>query len=128
MEKQIFKIGDKAYNHKYGWGKVTDVKYAKGRFLYNIEFIEVWDMFDDSSLSFTEYTLDGFSQERSINYEEYIGKWGVFKKFTETKAIGKLKRYNPNKTYSFLMENGVEYTRFEPLTEEQLKALNLKNE
>ena len=29
-------------------------------------------------LSFMEYTLQGFSQERPINYEGYIGKWGRF--------------------------------------------------
>lgn len=126
MEKQIFKIGDKVYNHKYGWGKVI----SRGKFnrvpLYVVYFNDVTGWFDETSLSFTEYTLQNFSQERPI--EHYIGKWGVFKKYTETKAIGRLKRYTPNKTYSFLMENGVEYTRFEPLTEEQLKALNLKNE
>ena len=30
-------------------------------------------------LSFAEYGFDDrFSQERPINYEEYVGKWGVF--------------------------------------------------
>lgn len=127
MEKQIFKIGDKVYNHKYGWGIVTSVGIFNGMPLYVTEFNEVTGWFDDSSLSFTEYTLDGFSQERPINYEEYIEKWGKFWYDNEEEdfIIGKLKEIRLN---GFVSEGYGIIDNFQPLTEEQLKALNLKND
>jgi hypothetical protein len=72
MEKSVFKVGDKVFDCRYGWGIVNfivdksfypiNVKF--GRYSYDY----TWDgrAFLDLSqvLSFTEYTFKGFSQER----------------------------------------------------------------
>lgn len=84
MEKQIFKVKDEVYDIFYGWGEVMNIiedeselevypirvnfpkkgvilSYMKnGKFEANDNF---------PRLSFTEYTLEGFSQERKIKKE-----------------------------------------------------------
>lgn len=133
MEKQIFKQGDRVFVYGFGWGVIQQQQ-------DNIELSFItFETGDEAGktqaihsclVSFTEYTLDGFSQERLINYEEYIGKWGIFrnrglKKF----IIDKLKSVNPYEDRRFCAETDTTYYfNFKPLTEEQLKAFNLKNE
>jgi hypothetical protein len=62
---QVFKEGDRVYLYTLGWGTITEL----GSFFIVIKF----DITDDNRhiggelinlLSFTEYTLEGFSQER----------------------------------------------------------------
>jgi hypothetical protein len=60
----IFKEGDRVYIHIYGWGTIMDIDVNVGvKFeslgslrYFNGEFLKL--------LSFTEYTLEGFTQER----------------------------------------------------------------
>ena len=59
MEK--FKVGDKVYHIKYGWGIVTEKK--DDDILSRFEEYTVWNNSDNNLLSFTEYTLQGFCQE-----------------------------------------------------------------
>ena len=87
MAKEIFKVGDRVYDAMCGWGAVKDidehlvfVKFYKDD---NIEEYHDDGRFCKSDinprLSFTEYGFDDrFSQERPINYNDYIGKWGKF--------------------------------------------------
>lgn len=62
--KTVFKVGDKVYHINYGWGiinKITD-------YIIDVKF-EVSDVIgfnQDNLFSFTEYTLQGFSQERPV--------------------------------------------------------------
>jgi hypothetical protein len=72
MEKSVFKVGDKVFDYRYGWGIVNFIV-DKSFYPINVKFGEysydyTWDgrAFLDLSqvLSFTEYTLEGFSQER----------------------------------------------------------------
>lgn len=138
--KTIFKVGDKVFDYAYGWGKVTGIEGCKAlkvtfehiddfgkniRLLYNEQGKEI--LSKNITLSFTEYTLQGFSQERPVNYEEYIGKWGKFwnEDFEDHYVISKLKEYKSGDTYKFKILGGV-YNTFEPLTEEQIKVLNLE--
>ena len=63
--KQVFKEGDRVYLYPLGWG---DIEY-KSDYDYSIYFKSIEDkryIGGDvrSLLSFTEYRLDGFSQER----------------------------------------------------------------
>ncbi len=63
MEK-IFKKWDRVYHFVYGWGNIVN-----DEFPLEVEFDSrkgpYRDMFKDAYLlSFTEYTLEGFSQER----------------------------------------------------------------
>lgn len=136
--KTIFKVGDRVYDIRYGWGKIID----KNNGAIGVQFED-----DDSQeviiytndgkrtlgeetplLSFMEYTLQGFSQERPINYKDYIGKWGKFwDRDKHILLLGKLLAYDTveNKDYPFENKFGY-YINFEPLTEEQIKALNLE--
>ena len=72
--KQIFKKGDKVFCHYFGgWGKVEDIYLKNIVFpircsfpLGDGSFTEDGRFWVDGSpmLSFTEYTLEGFSQQR----------------------------------------------------------------
>ena len=145
MKKQIFKVGDKVFDIRYGWGIVEylytiDWEKAGPEFLVcKVDFNNEEEPYiytkksATQMLSFTEYTLQGFSQERAINYEEYIGKWGKFWDVTkhsgiQNMVIGHLSDYNENDIEGFPFaceETGGYYTNFEPLTKEQIKILGL---
>ena len=66
--KEIFKVEDKVFDFKYGWGFVYDarcpiiVRFSE----YTVSYAKK----DLKTLSFTEYTLQGFSQERPIELPE----------------------------------------------------------
>lgn len=144
MEKQIFRVGDRVYDFYYGWGTIT----AKREDFENTDYIwvvtfengyiedytiegkyEITDKF--RSLSFTEYDFvkGGFSQERQINYEDYIGKWGKFWNEGDKVVIDTLAEIDTEEygrmVFSPCITN-MYYDNFEPLTEEQLKVLGLK--
>jgi hypothetical protein len=64
--KQIFKKGDKVFDYTYEWGTVDDID----DFTVRVKFDSIsnntvlfWGILL-KTLSFTEYTLEGFSQER----------------------------------------------------------------
>jgi hypothetical protein len=64
--KQIFKVGDAVYDHTYEWGTVVDID--SNTVLVKFDSISgnhvlYWGVLL-KKLSFTEYTLKGFSQER----------------------------------------------------------------
>lgn len=144
MKKQTFEKGDRVFDYLKGWGEIVH--------LYSDNWEEVDDnytvcvvRFESSEglelftkylatkmLSFTEYTLQGFTQEKPVNYDDYIGKWGKFWVNKEkTVAIGKLCDYKPHAICRFKMRTHDDevafYTNFEPLTEEQIKVLGLCN-
>lgn len=60
----MFKVGDKVYHIKFGWGIVISYTHSliKVDFITTVQYSEI----DDKLLSFTEYTLQGFTQERPI--------------------------------------------------------------
>lgn len=144
MEKQIFKVGDRVFDHRFGWGEVTyvysikKVKDAYNSFNCEVKFDKYTDekpfIYTDhgalTALSFTEYTLQGFTQEKPMNYDDYIGKWGKFWDNGENAVIvGKLCNYYQYQTHHFRVRTHDDevgfYTNFEPLTEEQIKVLGL---
>ena len=142
MEKQTFEKGDRVFDIRFGWGTVKEVldtsyhNYPIMVFFDNIGNVITYA--SDGSfgagmpqmLSFTEYTLQGFSQERPINYDDYIGKWGKFTDVSNNNdfVIGRLSSFkvSNDETY-FATESGDAYNTFEPLTEEQIKVLGLCN-
>ena len=135
-----FKVGDRVYDIRFGWGTVKHIQedvssYFPVNVLFdndksqNLKFYS--SEFDEEKytnlLSFTEYTLQGFSQERPINYEVYIGKWGRFFDKNEIHiAIDKLVDYHGSSADAPFESRFAHYSNFEPLTEEQLKVLNLE--
>lgn len=71
----MFKVGDKVFNYQYGWGTINEelTKYILVLFdnckSVSIPFAKDGKETSRSerpTLSFTEYTLEGFSQERPI--------------------------------------------------------------
>ena len=85
MEKQIFKVGDKVYHVDYGWGIIdhiedniednfNDKHPIQVTFEEDTKYFTIdgryYDYSKNKSLSFTEYTLQGFSQERPIELPE----------------------------------------------------------
>jgi hypothetical protein len=60
----MFKVGDKVFHIKYGWGIIEEKKDED--ILSRFDEYTVWSNSDNNLLSFTEYTLEGFSQERPI--------------------------------------------------------------
>lgn len=136
----IFKVGDRVFDIRFGWGTVKHIQedvssYFPVNVLFdndksqNLKFYS--SEFDEEKytnlLSFTEYTLQGFSQERPINYEVYIGKWGRFFDKNEIHiAIDKLVDYHGSSADAPFESRFAHYSNFEPLTEEQIKILNLE--
>lgn len=137
MKKEIFRKGDRVFDIRYGWGKVGYVS-KDGEITVNFKKHEkyvtrvynpggkLYTEDEHPMLSFTEYTLQGFSQERPIDYNVYIGKWGKFwndnpKYFT----IGILEGYEQGGHKPF-QSISLDFQNFEPLTDEQIKILELK--
>ena len=146
MKKQTFEKGDRVFDIRFGWGTVVDDNsgqiYAVGVQFDKDDSQEVIFYTGDGKrnlgeefplLSFMEYTLQGFTQERPINYDDYVGKWGKFWAVIkdvgiQNTVIGHLSDYNENDIEGFPFaceETGGYYTNFEPLTEEQIKVLGL---
>jgi hypothetical protein len=88
----VFKVGDKVYHLQYGWGEVTSI-YAeqdypivvgfnsgKGRAFTKNGYLNSFDK--TPTLSFTEYTLQGFTQERSILLPE-VGELCLVKDYND---------------------------------------------
>lgn len=124
MEKQIFSEGDKVFIYGFGWVTIEKVEkfYVVIRKVYLGKDIFFYVL--NELVSFTEYTLQGNSQEKPVNYEEYIGKLGKFWDEGEKNfVVGKLLKYEDKlfyvKDYSY-------YEHFELLTEEQIKVLGLE--
>lgn len=63
--KTIFKVGDKVFDIRHGWGEV--VEHFNGDYLIKFQSVTNAMLSNEIAIkmvSFTEYTLDGFSQER----------------------------------------------------------------
>ena len=79
MKTEIFKVGDRVFCTTYGWGIVIRNE-SRDAYPVHVEFDNssktkfTYDgrIFKESNptLSFTEYTLQGFSQERPIKLPE----------------------------------------------------------
>jgi hypothetical protein len=71
MKKEIFKVGDKVFHIQYGWGEIIEEIncYDNLKIAFDKK-VESWDWFHTSYISFTEYTLQGFTQERPIELPE----------------------------------------------------------
>lgn len=124
--------GEIAYLYNYDWKKLASehlacvVKFHNGEERHYTKNVAL------KLLSFTEYGIDErFSQERPIDYEKCVGKWGKFwNKGEKTIVIGKLFQYRP---YSNLYPFGMDardletsfYTNFELLTRTQVEILGL---
>ncbi len=82
MENKIFKVGDRVYHFDFGWGVIDDISESENdlhpiqvTFEEDTKYFTIDGRYNDysknKSLSFTEYTLQGFSQERLIELPEF---------------------------------------------------------
>ncbi|GIJ96582.1 hypothetical protein CAPN001_11510 [Capnocytophaga stomatis] len=128
MEKQIFKTGDRVFVYGLGWVVIEKVAELYVVVCKTYSDKDSFFTIPNELVSFTEYTLDGFSQERPINYDDYIGKWGVFILRGRHIIIGILSEYVSGVDTPFV-EKTTEmcFDSFEPLTEEQIKMLELED-
>lgn len=105
--KTIFKIEDKVYHYKYGWGVVTNFSRALIRvnFKNKPEYLAI----DNELLSFTEYTLQGFTQERPISLPE-VGELCLVRDDPNHFWIAKIFcSYNPKNTFQYTMVDKLSY-------------------
>lgn len=78
-------------------------------------------------LSFTEYTLQGFSQERPFNPQDYVGKWCSLSDYENDIGgitLNKVCAYDGR----FIDTDQIPWDNAKPLTEDQLKAFNITND
>ena len=105
MEKQIFKVGDKVFDAYFGWGQVINdkhittypilVDYSDNCIAYTIDG-RLYINTIKPSLSFTEYTIQGFSQERP-KPQPKVGEMCVFwdkNSTNDRRVVSKLERIN----------------------------------
>lgn len=129
----IFKVGDKVFDINFGWGKVTDVNpgdnypiYVKFKRAKRCWYTNKGEYLLDSppTLSFTEYKLNGFSQERPIDYNEWKGKWCAF--WGDNYSIGfTISRYGGYAYGMHYSATPVSYDNARLLTEEEIKNFGL---
>ena len=119
MKETVFKVGDKVFHFQYGWGEVTKID-EEGTFPILVFFTnndgnEVTASFtldgryfenSIQTLSFTEYTLQGFSQERPIKLPE-VGELCLVRDYDgEEWKVVTFKEYNSRDKYPYVSING----------------------
>ena len=123
MAKEIFKVGDEVYHIEYGWGEVIaitgnfnfplQVRFTKGEeniFSFTADGRETTESYQ-GLLSFTEYTLQGFSQERLIELPE-VGELCLFRVADHHSwSVRKFVSYIPNAEFPYVTEHGVPYSQ-----------------
>ena len=114
----VFKKGDKVYCVLYGWGRVLgvdDVGTYPVTVLFDcdeqIDYTVDGKLYDDSfpTLSFTKYTLKGFSQEKPIKLPE-VGEFCLVRDNDSHSWVAKKFRgYNPDSISPYIMEEHVSW-------------------
>ena len=97
MEKEIFKVGDRVYDIVWGWGIViasdswvaVDFNSTRQIFTKDGRYAE----YSKTTLSFTEYTLQGFSQERPIILPEVGELCLVRRRDTDNWVVDKFHKF-----------------------------------
>lgn len=112
----MFKVGDRVFNYQYGWGTINEelTKYILVLFdnckSVSIPFLKDGKETSRSerpTLSFTEYTLEGFSQERPPIELPEVGDWCLVRDNEQTVwQAGFFKEYRPDNEFPFSTDIG----------------------
>lgn len=135
--KTTFEIRDKVFDIRFGWGTITyiyssnwekeeDSKLVCVVKFENEEEVHYTKQIALKLLSFTEYTLKGLNQVLNKDYSPYIGKWCKFKDKDNEEYFCLCKLKNVNEKGFLCDFEGIAWDICEPLTEEQVKILNLE--
>ena len=107
--KEIFKVEDKVFDFKYGWGFVHDarcpiiVRFSE----YTVSYAKK----DLKTLSFTEYTLQGFSQERPIVLPKVGELCLVRDRDDHSWIVQEFVDYIPNAEFPYITEYDTHYAQ-----------------
>ncbi len=114
----MFKVGDKVYNYQYGWGIVKEelTRYIMVVF-DNCKSVSIPFYKDGKetprsehpTLSFTEYTLQGFSQERPNELPEVGELCLVSDEEDRTWILKEFICYKPESTTPYITKGGIPY-------------------
>jgi hypothetical protein len=107
----VFKKDDKVFHINYGWGCVTELTDYTIMVDFNGE--KLLGFSDDKLFSFTEYTLQGFSQERPIILPE-VGELCLMRDdYDEGWRAVFFKEYNPESknVFPYVSTNGLHYKK-----------------
>ena len=116
MEKQIFKVGDRVFHIDSGWGVIDDISNSKSdlhpiqvTFKEGVRYFTLdgryYEASINKSLSLTEYTLQGFSQEKPIELPE-VGELCLVRDFDDREwNLRKFSHYEPNDEYPYRLNN-----------------------
>lgn len=87
MEKTIFKVGDRVFDIRWGWGEVVDHLYGDYLIKFHPTNPMLYNEMSIKMVSFTEYTLEGFTQDRPEELpnkgdiawvrNEFPGNWAI---------------------------------------------------
>ena len=144
--KTEFKIGQKVYDSVFFEnleGKVVDIRESLDKTILVVDFnglqfkytkegillLYAANIDNRKTLSTKPYVLEGFTQETVVDWSKYFNTWGIFyddeEDFENTNRVGRLHDYNSDSIYTFKSYEDESYKNFKPLTEEQIKILNL---
>jgi hypothetical protein len=102
-----FKKGDRVYHFQYGWGTVKKVDGIMSVIFTHgiVTFIE------GRLLSFTEYTLQGFSQERPVELPE-VGELCLVRDLDSHDWIAReFVNYKPENEFQYITRGDVCYSQ-----------------
>lgn len=129
----VFKDGDRVYCIIYGWGivlRVCDIGSFPIQVVFDcgeeIDYTKDGRLYADSNpmLSFTEYTLQGFSQERQIELPEVGEDVLVFDEEEHSWVLKQFKQYEKYSEYPFIVTDKLSFLVYQYAKMKRIKILD----
>ena len=127
----VFKVGDRVYDIVWGWGVVTSymgINNIEIKFDSNIyQTFRKDGRYADSSkptLSFTEYTLQGFTQKKPIVLPEVGEDVLVFDEEDCSWVLKQFKEFNQYDKYPFIVTDKLSFLVYQYAKMKRIKILD----